>query len=199
MVQLSRRGRSTAACTSSARLSPTLTVRLPITSSASAGLSSGRGRGPARSCTGGPSGFRPFRMTVPHSPLHHSVSGPRHIEPGRPISRTVCGAPHTMREIRTPGSERAKAKWLSYSTYARRAVRAGLTIASATSTRCVRARSRMYDRSGRVAFGACGLQQRGELLAQREVLRDDMCARAGSSPRRRRRLPRRSTIVATMP
>jgi putative transposase len=34
------------------------------------------GRGPARWCPGGPSCFRPFRLTVPHSPLHHSVSGP---------------------------------------------------------------------------------------------------------------------------
>jgi transposase len=31
--------------------------------------------------------FRPFRPAVPHSPLHHSVSGPRHVEPDWRISR----------------------------------------------------------------------------------------------------------------
>jgi hypothetical protein len=50
------------------------------------------GRGPARWCPGGPSCFRPFRLTVPHSPLHHSVSGPRHIEPDRRISRIRLGS-----------------------------------------------------------------------------------------------------------
>ena len=34
----------------------------------------------------GPSCFRPFRL-VPHSPLHHSVSGARHIEPDGRVSR----------------------------------------------------------------------------------------------------------------
>jgi transposase len=31
--------------------------------------------------------FRPFRLAVPHSSLHHSVSGPRHIKPDRRFSR----------------------------------------------------------------------------------------------------------------
>jgi len=31
--------------------------------------------------------FRPFRLAAPQSPLHHSVSGPRHIKPDRRISR----------------------------------------------------------------------------------------------------------------
>src|SRR3989339_756981 len=47
----------------------------------------GSGREPARWCTGGPICYRPFRLAVPHSPLHHSVSGSRHIEPDRRFSR----------------------------------------------------------------------------------------------------------------
>jgi hypothetical protein len=43
------------------------------------------GRGTARWCSGGPICCRPFRLTVPYSPLHHSVPGLRHIEPDRRV------------------------------------------------------------------------------------------------------------------
>ena len=39
----------------------------------------------------------------------------RHINGGAAL-RTKCGAPHLVRKSRMPGSVRAKAEWLSYST-----------------------------------------------------------------------------------
>jgi len=47
----------------------------------------GRVEGRRGGVQGEPICFRPFRLTVPHSLLHHSVSGPRHFEPDRRFSR----------------------------------------------------------------------------------------------------------------
>ena len=60
------------------------------------------GRGSARWCPGGPICCRPFRLTVPHSPLHHSVSDPRHLGPDRRISRIRLTAKASSIEVMDP-------------------------------------------------------------------------------------------------
>ena len=69
------------------------------------------GRGSARWCTGGPICCRPFRLTVPHSPLHHSVSDPRHIEPDRRISRIRLTAKASSIEVMLPFGRCALSRW----------------------------------------------------------------------------------------
>jgi hypothetical protein len=46
--------------------------------------------------------YRPFRLTVPHSPLHHSVSDPRHLEPDRRVSRIQLAATASSNEVMGP-------------------------------------------------------------------------------------------------
>jgi len=41
-------------------------------------------------------------LTVPHSPLHHAVSDPRHIEPDRRISRIRLTAKASSIEVMLP-------------------------------------------------------------------------------------------------
>ena len=60
------------------------------------------GRGSARWCSGGPICCRPFRLTVPHSPLHHSVSDPRQLEPDRRVSRIRLAAEASSIEVMHP-------------------------------------------------------------------------------------------------
>ena len=50
------------------------------------------GRGPARWCAGCPWLYPPFPASCPFRACHHSVSGPRHIEPDRRISRIRLAA-----------------------------------------------------------------------------------------------------------
>jgi hypothetical protein len=77
--------------------------RAPPTGSIHDGRVGGRRGG----VQGWPSCFRPFRLTVPHSPLHRSVSGPRHIEPSRRISRTRLSAKASSIEVMIPFGFRA--------------------------------------------------------------------------------------------
>src|SRR5580658_10192658 len=54
---------------------------------------------------------RPFRLTVPHSPLHHSVSGPRHLEPDGRISRIRLAAEASSIGVMGPLGWRALSRW----------------------------------------------------------------------------------------